>query len=101
MIVSCVVVEKIPDPKSGQEVDPDKPRCTIPCQGDETHPYFLHAFFWMFSPIPDPRDRESVVGSAPVDHPIINHPFNDISNGSILTCKTIILSSHSDFELGY
>ena len=37
--------EKYPNPKSGQEVDPDKLGCTMSCQEDETNPKFLCAFF--------------------------------------------------------
>ena len=44
--------EKHHNPKSGQEVDPDKPGCTMSCQGGETSPYFC-MFFWIFVPDPD------------------------------------------------
>ena len=43
-------VEQHPDPKSGQEVDPDKPGCITSCQGEETDPTFLHTFFSGFGP---------------------------------------------------
>ena len=31
---------KNPEPKSGQDLDPDKPECTMFCRGDETDPNF-------------------------------------------------------------
>ena len=36
--------EKHPNPKSGQEVVPDKPGCIASCWGGETDPNFLHFF---------------------------------------------------------
>ena len=44
---SCV--EKHPNPKSGQKVDPDTPGCAMYCRGDETHPIFW-CFFLDFHP---------------------------------------------------
>ena len=41
-----------PNPKSGQDLDSDKPRCTMSCRGDETDPKFSHTFFWMSVPNP-------------------------------------------------
>ena len=41
---SCCA-ENHPDPKSGWEVDPDKPVCTISCWRDVTDPKFWYAFF--------------------------------------------------------
>ena len=66
--------ENHPYPKSGQDLDPDKPGSTTSCRGDETNPNVLRVFFWIFCPqvptfVTDSRVIESVVGSAPVGHP--------------------------------
>ena len=45
--VSSCHGENHPDPKSCQEVDPEKPGCTTSCQGDETDPTYMHVFFWI------------------------------------------------------
>ena len=39
--------ENHPDPKSGRDVDPDKLGHTTFCQGDETSPTLLCAFFYL------------------------------------------------------
>ena len=39
--------ENHPDPKSSQDLDPDKPVLNTSCWGDETYPIFLCAFFWI------------------------------------------------------
>ena len=59
--------EKHPDPKSGQEVDPDKLGCTMTCRVDETDPKnFAHFFLDFHSRSPtlatDPRIAELVKG---------------------------------------
>ena len=45
--------EKHPDPKSGQDLDPDKPGCTMSCRGNEIDPNFHSLFGGFRSPIPD------------------------------------------------
>ena len=45
--------EKYPDPKSDQNLAPDKLGCTSSYLGDETEPYFMGVFFWIFAA--DPR----------------------------------------------
>ena len=52
--------EKHLNPKSGWEVDPDKPGSTMSCLGGETDPTFRTLVFWILFPVPDP---------APVEHP--------------------------------
>ena len=56
------------DTKSGWDLDPDKPRFTVFCQGDQTDPIFLRTFFWIC--VPNSRllqpTLELVIGSAPV-----------------------------------
>ena len=36
--------ENHPDPKSGQDLDPEKPVCAMSCRGDVTDKAFLQAF---------------------------------------------------------
>ena len=36
--------ENNPDPKSGRDLDPDKPGCTTFCRRDVTDPTFSHTF---------------------------------------------------------
>ena len=43
--------ENYPNPKSGWDLDPDKPGCNMSCWGDENEPTFLHAFFWIYIPV--------------------------------------------------
>ena len=38
-----------PDPKSGQDLDPDKPICSTSCREDVTDPSFLRTFLWFSS----------------------------------------------------
>ena len=45
--------ENHPDPKSDWDLDPNKPRCSTSCRGDETDPTFLHVFSGFASLIPD------------------------------------------------
>ena len=68
--------EKHPDPKSSQEVDPDKPGCTTSCLRGKTDPYFCVFFFYFFfcffflrslTLLTNPRIVELVVGSAAVE----------------------------------
>ena len=44
--------ENNPDPKSGQDLDPDKPVFTTSYRGDVIDPAFSHAFMCFTSPIP-------------------------------------------------
>ena len=44
--------EKHPEPKSGRDLDPDKPRCATACRKDETDQIFSELFFWIFIPGP-------------------------------------------------
>ena len=66
--------EKNPKPKSGWDFNPDKPRCSMSCEGDETNPNFLCPFFLEFGPqsptfATNLRVVELVVGSAAVEYP--------------------------------
>ena len=63
--------EKSSLPQSSQDLDPDKPRCITSCWGDETNLTFLHTFFWTLVPNFQllQLTLESVIGSAPVEHP--------------------------------
>ena len=63
----------VPEPKSGQDLDPDKPVWSMSCQEDVNDHHFC-VFFVVFVPdsttfATDPRDLESVSGSVPVEHP--------------------------------
>ena len=61
---------------SCQYLDPDKPGYTTSCQGDETGSKCFARFFLDFlSPtfVTDPRVIESVVVSAPAEHPHLVH----------------------------
>ena len=50
--------EKHPDPKSGRDLDQDKPGYTTSCWGGETSPDYLCAFFSGFSfLIPDSANQ--------------------------------------------
>ena len=56
--------EKHPDPKSGRDLDPDKPGCTITA-GEMNQPKFFTCFFLNFGPqsltfSTDPRVLEAV-----------------------------------------
>ena len=44
--------ENDPDPKSGQDLDPDKLVCAMSCWEHLTDPAFLCAFLLFLSPIP-------------------------------------------------
>ena len=44
--------ENDPNPKSGRDLDPEKPVCTVSCWGDVSNPAFLRVFFCFFPPIP-------------------------------------------------
>ena len=63
--------ENHPNPKSGWNIDPDKPGCTMSCQGDLTDPIFLCAFSDFLSPTfaTDPGVVESITRLVPVEHP--------------------------------
>ena len=59
--------ENHPDPKSGWDLDPDKPVCVTSCHGGLTDPAFLHAFSCFSSLIPRLRSSHKVgyrVGSS-------------------------------------
>ena len=58
--------ENYPNPKFGQDLDPDKPGCTTSCREDETNPAFSCTFFGFVSLTfaTDPRVVESIIGSA-------------------------------------
>ena len=64
--------KKHPDPKSDQDVAPDKGACVTSCRGGVSNPNFLPAFFLDFGPrFPTFQTIagviESVVGSAAVE----------------------------------
>ena len=63
--------ETHPEPKSDRDLDPDNPGCITFCRGDEVNP--TRTFFWILVPAflfeTDLRVIESVIGSAPVEHP--------------------------------
>ena len=54
--------EKHPDPKSGQDLGPDKLGCITSCQGGETYPYLSHTFSGFLAPIFDSANSARVVG---------------------------------------
>ena len=43
--------ENDPNPKSGRDLDPDKPVWSTSCREYVTDPSFSHAFLWFSSPI--------------------------------------------------
>ena len=61
------------DRKSGRDVDPEKPGCITSCRGGLTSSSFSRL---KMAPIPAqltyPRVIGSLVGSAPVEHPLQN-----------------------------
>ena len=66
--------EKHPLPNLDWDPDPDKPGYLTSCRGDGTNPKFLSAFFLDFylrSPTltTNPRIKEFVIKSTPVEHP--------------------------------
>ena len=72
--IFCLVRDNHPDPRSGREVDPDKPQCTMSCQEDVTDPKFLCAFFSICvldHRLLQPRVVKIVIGSVSVEHPNI------------------------------
>ena len=48
VVVSFLVMD--PNPKSGYDLDPDKPVCAKSCRRDVTNPVFSHSFFVFFVP---------------------------------------------------
>ena len=69
----CSYRENHPSSKSGRDLDPDRLGCTMSCRGDVTDPTFscFLSDFVLNSPtfVTDPRVIESVIGSAPIEHP--------------------------------
>ena len=104
-LLSCG--ENHPNPKSGQDLDPDKPGYTTSCRGDETDPKFLSTYFWICDYDPQllqpTLEIEPVIGSVPVEHihkinSLLYSPVHEtcsppcyINEGQLLSSLVIII----------